>query len=520
MIEILPIKILRDEDANIFGKLNVLLGKLSRLGIPVSDGIIVTPPNLHLKTALEHFDFGTKEIFEQSLELVKKEIEKISVPEILEKETKGHVNFLVNSEKVKGVKKLWLVLLHTWINQIKERLWKDGFYLGITENLDPQVVIFVNNVQSYGQAFYEPELDETIIDTIAGQLLPLESRKLDELVHLANKRLLIPHKYEWILDSGLPAGRQGLKITKVSSYTPGIQEYTPGVPTFHLGGGVEDPYRAHLPGERTKSAIKVFLDLSNGLTVEDADGIFISSEKIFDLDRPQTSFEELIFKLVGCGTTYSENPVLVKLADMSEGLPAGRQGMGKVRGALRLLHQKSLFDPLCEAILFARNKKDLRNIHVVIPFVRGAGELQQIKRELAVKKLMRKNSLQQWLEVAVPENIVNLEEYLITGVDGVVLNLDELSAHFAGYDHNSQDVSFYKHEVSGLLKFLEDGVKLMHKSRVPFIAQGSLILNPTILEFLVEHGVYGMVVERYEAPAAHDLLHQAEKRMILGKVSF
>ncbi|OGE15199.1 hypothetical protein A2111_02190 [Candidatus Daviesbacteria bacterium GWA1_38_6] len=505
MIEILPIKVLRDEDANIFGKLNVFLGKLSRLDVPVADGIVVTPPVLHLKTTLEHFDFGDKELFEQSLSLVKKEIEKTPVPEILEKESKGHDNFLVNSEKIKGVRKLWLVLLYCWINQIKDRLWKDGFYIGITENLAPQVVIFTKKPDSFGLIFYEPELDETIIDSKSGQLLPLESRKLDEMVQLANKRLLIPHKYEWILDNGI-------KLTKVLPYTPGIQENTPDVSTFHLGGGVEDSSRLHLSGEHTRSAVKVFLDLSTGLTVDDANGVFISSEKIFDLNKPQTSFEELIFKLVECGTTFSPSPVLVKLADMSE-------GMGKIRGTLRLLHQKSLLDPPCEAILFARNKKDLINIHVVIPFVRGVNELMQIKRELAVKKLMRKNSLQQWLEIAVPENIINLDEYLITGIDGVVLNLDELSAHFAGYDHNSQDVSFYKHEVSGLLKFLEDGIKLMHKSKIPFIAQGSLCLNPVVLEFLVEKGVYGIVAERYEAPAAHDLLHQAEKRMILNRSS-
>jgi hypothetical protein len=63
----------------------------------------------------------------------------------------------------------------------------------------------------------------------------------------------------------------------------------------------------------------------------------------------------------------------------------------------------------------------------------------QLKRELAVKKLVRKNSLQLWMEVAVPENIVNIEDYLLAGIDGVVLNIDELAAHLNGYDHTEQD---------------------------------------------------------------------------------
>ncbi|EKD90064.1 MAG: hypothetical protein ACD_32C00049G0001, partial [uncultured bacterium] len=36
--------------------------------------------------------------------------------------------------------------------------------------------------------------------------------------------------------------------------------------------------------------------------------------------------------------TFPNSPVFLKLADKSE-------GMGRVRGSLRLLHQKSLFDP-------------------------------------------------------------------------------------------------------------------------------------------------------------------------------
>ncbi len=502
MTEILPIKVLRDEDAPIFGSLNILLAKLQREGLPVATGIVVTSPNLVLKTTLEHFDFGSKEVFEQSLNLVKKEIQNLPVPGILERETKGRNNFLVSGQKVKTVKKLWLVMLFIWLDQVKERLWIDGFTKGLTENLEPQIVIFIKNLSSFGIAYWEKELDDSVIDIKSGSLVPVEFKKLDELVQLANKKLLIPHTYEWIKDGGI-------KVTRVLPYTPSVQADTPGF-TLHLGGVNSGDSQLHLPGEH-RSVVKVFLNLSTGFTIEDnIDGVYLVGEKMFDLNKPQNSFEELVFKLVESASAFPNSPVFLKLADMSE-------GMGKVRGTLRLIHQQSLLDPFCEALTFARNKKDLINIHIVIPFVRGVNELQQIKRDLAVKKLVRKNSLQQWLEVAVPENIINLEEYLVTGVDGVVLNLDELSAHLSGYDQNQADVSFYKHEVSGLLKFLEDGVKLIHKSRIPFIAYGSLTLNPEVLEFLIEKGVYGVVVERFEAPSMVDLLKQAERKMILRR---
>jgi len=128
---------------------------------------------------------------------------------------------------------------------------------------------------------------------------------------------------------------------------------------------------------------------------------------------------------------------------------------------------------------------------------------------------MRKNSLQLWLEAAVPENILNLEDYLVAGLDGVVLNLDELISHINGFDGNTGELMFYKNEVKGLISFLEDSLKILHKSKVPFIAYGSLSLYPQVLDFLVEKGAYGLVVEKYEAPSVHQLLNQTEKKLIL-----
>lgn len=495
MIEILPIKLLTDEEAYIFGSLNVALGKLGRAGLASGSGMVVTPPNLKLKTTLEHYDFGTKEVFEQNLTLVKKEIEKIPIPQILVLETKNISKFLLNNNQIKSQKQLWLSLLNIWLEEIKARLWQDGFYKGITENLEPQLVIFVKKLEALGSIYFDPLQDDTVINIKKGQLHPNDLKFLDELVILANKKLFIPHTFEWILD-------RGIKLTKVLPYTPHP------APSYPIPSDSQTT-----SSSKVRNAVKVFLDLSTGLVLEkEVDGIYIAAEKIFDLNKVRDSFEDLVFRLVEAAITFPASPVLLKLADISE-------GMGKVRGTLRLLHQKSLLGPMLDALDFTRHKKGLTNVHIVVPFVRGVLEFLQIKRELAVKKFSRKNSLQLWLEIAVPENIVNLEDYLVAGLDGVVLNLDELISYLNGFDTTQQDLIYYKNEVRGLLKFLEDGLKLMHKSKVPFLAYGSLSLYPQVLEFLVEKGVYGVVVERYEAPSAHELLHQVERRIVLRRTS-
>lgn len=506
MIDVLPIKVLTDEDSPIFGRNAVCLGKLVRSGLAVCPGIAITAPNFKLKTLLEHYDYSSKEIIEQSLTLVKKEISKIPLPETFEKELGKSKKFLFERKLFRSKKDLWIALLHFWIESIKQRIWNKGFYPGVTEELEAQVVSFVDKVTSAGEANFDPIQDDVMIRVLAGNVHPADKKKIVETVIAGNKKLFLPYEYEWVVD-------KAVKIVGIKPYTP--NPYVSTQSTLGVGKDVEEL--------KQKSVVKVFFDLSSGLTIEkNVDGVFIASEKIFDLNKSRESFENLAFRLVESATTFPNSPILFKLADESE-------GMGKVRGALRLIHQKSLFDPLVEAVLFARNKKDFKNVHIVIPFVRSQTELLQIKRELAVKKLMRKSFLEIWMEVCTPENIVNLANYLTVGLDGVILNLNELAAYFGGFDHTQEDLMFYnnevvassasKNEVSGLLKFLEDGLKLLHKSKIPFIAYGSLSLYPQVLEFLVEKGVYGVVIEKYEAHSIHDLLHQVEKRIILTKSS-
>src|SRR3989344_3324369 len=502
MIEVLPISSLREEDSLLFGNLNVLLGKLVSSGLPVARGVVVTAPSLHLQTVLENYDFGSHHVFEQSLTLVKKDLEKIPDPEVLQYSLKSQQKFLAHNFEYSSVRALWLGLLGFWLGQVKQKLWATGFSPNLTQNLVPVVITFIDNLKSFGVGFIDPESKEMVVRIDQGKLEPKELYQLDELIVKAQRKLLINHQFKWILD-------KEIKLIGILPFIDSVIANKVDESNLTWQSTTENHHVA-LHDDR-KSSVKVFLDLSTSLIVEHpVDGIFISSEKIFDLNKPQDSFEQLVFKLVESAATFPNSPVLVKLADKSE-------GMGKVRGTLRLIHQQNLLNPLLEAIEFARDKKEFRNIELVIPFVRGVSELMEIKKLLAIKKMTR-TSIKQWLEVAVPENILNLEDYLITGVDGVVLNLDELVAHLNGFDPLEQELTHYKHEIIGLVKFLEDSLKILHKANVPFIAVGSLTLNPIVLEFLVSKGLHGIVVDRFEASAIKDLLHQTEKRIIVGKM--
>ncbi len=507
MVETLPLKLLNEDDRQIFGSLNVALSRLQKHGFSVGNIIVVTAPALSLQTTLEHFDFGHKEVFEQSLTMAKQEILKIVLPEQLAHELKihnpkGKKRYWLDHQEFKDIKSIWLYLMTLWLEEVKNRIWQKGFYPGITQNLTPQLITIVDQVKGYGSASYDPVKEDVVIDIKSGQLYPADSKKLDEWVLSANKKLFVPQVYEWILD-------KELKLVGLLPYTPNPSNVIPA--PFVIPSDSPKPESG---GMTTKqSAVRVFLDLSSGLVIDHAqDGVYLQTEKIYDLNKPRHSFDELVFKIVESAVTLPDKPVLVKLPDLSE-------GMGDVRGTLRLLHQSNLLEPVIEALDFARHKKMLGNVHIVVPFVRNVAEFTQIKRELAVKKLMRKSSLQLWLELAVPENFISLEDYIVSGLDGVVINLDEMLSFLCGFDKQQQELSFYKSEVSSLLKFMEEGLRILHKSKLPFIVTGSLALNPQVLDFLIEKGVFGIVVEKYEAHSMKDLLYQTEKRVILRRTS-
>jgi len=506
MIEILPITSLRDEDSLLFGNLNVLLGKLTGSGLPVAHGVAVTAPSLHLQTVLESYDFGSHQVFEQSLTLVKKDLEKIPTPKVLQSGLKSHQKFLTHDQEYHSIRALWLGLLDFWLDQVKQKLWIGGFSNNLTQNLEPVLVIFIDNLKSHGIGFIDPESKEMVVRIDNGKLEPRELYQLDEIIVNAQKKLLINYQFKWILD----------KEIKLIGILPFAEHYLNNPTVIPAYAGIQKTEREMDPwvdsrDDGNKSTIRVFLDLSTSLVVNNqVDGVYIASENIFNLNKPQESFEQLVFKLVESAATFPNNPVLLKLADKSE-------GMGKVRGTLRLIHQQNLLNPLLEAIEFAKDKKEFKNIELVIPFVRGVSELMEIKKLLAIKKMTR-TSIKHWMEIAVPENILNLEDYLVTGIDGVVLNLDELVSHLNGFDPLEEELTHYKHEIAGLVKFLEDSLKILHKANVPFIAVGSLTLNPIMLEFLVSKGLHGIVVDRFEASSIKDLLYQTEKRIIVGKM--
>lgn len=473
----LPVKLITEIDQPLFGVSLLNLAKLERLGFPVVSGVAVCAPEMVLNTVLKHTQNGDREVFEQKLTVIKNDLLKIKIPDEVEKLLKGHKIFYLQGQLFTREVVIWQNLLAIWLEEIRARFWRGGFTQGITRGLSAQAVFFTPKQFFEGSAFYEPNLSDVVIKCDV-ELAPETAQQIDKMVVGANKKLFLPQNYKFLI-----AGKKAFLI--------GISPFTQNLPASQVP-------QVFIPKEKqaiaVKSAVKLFLNMSSGFALASKlDGILIEGEKM-------KNFDEAVFKLAEAALTLHQCPVIYKLPDVAH-----------------LIHQKAVLDEAAKIFLFVRNKKNIANVELAIPLTRSAEELLQVKRELAVREITRKGALRIWWEAAVPENLINIENYLEAGIDGVILNLDSLQQLIGGYQ--AEEGEMYTKQIQALVKFIDPVLKILHKAKIPVLVKGELAANTDIINWLIRAGVFGLVINSLvEAEHLPEYLGWVEKRLVAEKL--
>lgn len=480
MMNILPIKFISEFDQPIFGVNFFNLAKLQRNGFPVAQGVVVAAPEMVLKTVLEHLDFTQKEVFEQRLVIVKNRLAKVPCPVELGGALGKERSFYLNGRNLKKKERVWQELLNLWYEEVRAKFWRSGFNTGMTINLTPQAIFFVSNGFTTASAYFDQNINGVVIKAV--NLHPSVLKEIDEMVLAANKKLFFSQIYSFLVI------RKEVQLVGASPFTQ----------TLAVSPTSDIIIPKTKQQKLVKSAVKIFFNLSQGFTIPaNLDGVLIEGEKSGD-------FESTVFKVAEAALSFPGRPVIFRLPDVAD---------GDVQGTLRLIHQKSLLDRSVEAFLFVRNKKSLLNVELGIPSARTPDELVQIKQKLSARGVNRKGVLKFWLEMVVPENLLNLEDYLAVGIDGVILNLDRLQFYLGGYEVIEGE--FYRKQVVALVKFIQPAFKVLYKARVSILAKGELCIHPDILDCLIENGVWGIVANtEIEAESLPEHLNWSERRMV------
>ncbi|NQX18231.1 phosphoenolpyruvate synthase [Rathayibacter sp. VKM Ac-2857] len=174
-------------------------------------------------------------------------------------------------------------------------------------------------------------------------------------------------------------------------------------------------------------------------------------ERIAAYDSPADFFVRRLAEGVATlAAAFDPKPVIIRLSDFKSNEYAGLLGGSRYepieenpmigfRGAARYLSKEfsAAFALECEAIRYVRDEMGLRNIKVMIPFVRTVEEARAVVKKLAWNGLRRgENGLELIMMCEVPSNALLADQFL-DHVDGFSIGSNDLTQLTLGIDRDS-----------------------------------------------------------------------------------
>ncbi len=163
------------------------------------------------------------------------------------------------------------------------------------------------------------------------------------------------------------------------------------------------------------------------------------------------------------------------------------------RGASRYYHPNfvEVFKTECQALRLAREQMGLKNIKIMIPFVRTLEELHKVTKIMSANGLKRgKHGLDLYLMVEIPSNIILIEEFA-KYVDGFSIGTNDLTMMTLGTDRNSGLVApIYDERDLAVKKFVTQAIQNAKKTKTKIGICGQAPSDyPEFATFLVEQGI-------------------------------
>jgi hypothetical protein len=159
------------------------------------------------------------------------------------------------------------------------------------------------------------------------------------------------------------------------------------------------------------------------------------------------------------------------------------------------------FDQL-DAFREGKRKIGLKNLHLVLPPVRTVDGMRELKRYLSGEKIQRGPNLKFFFQVAYPSNVILMEQFLRIGVDGIILNEEELARSLLGTTERVEpDESLLWAIKESRRQSQLDGVELLYRA-----AQ----LRDWVLAEATRVGLDGIIVPQHQYPQYSRILQEIE----------
>ncbi len=224
---------------------------------------------------------------------------------------------------------------------------------------------------------------------------------------------------------------------------------------------------------------------------------------------------------------FNPRPVVYRFTDFKtneyRGLKGGEEfeteepnPMIGYRGVSRYIKDSDVFDMELEAIKIVRNKKGLKNLWVMMPFVRTVEELREVKKIVSAAGLRRSGTFKFWMMVEIPSNVILLDDFIDEGIAGVSIGTNDLTMLTLGVDRDNEKVAdIYSEMNPAVLASLEKIVRTCEKRDITCSVCGQApSVFPELVEMMVEWGMTSVSISPDVIEKTRSIVYEAEKKVL------
>lgn len=300
----------------------------------------------------------------------------------------------------------------------------------------------------------------------------------------------------------------------------------------------------HAPATTLKTATKVYVnlgepELAEEIATRNVDGvgllraefmmagIGIHPKKLIHEKKSHLFVDKLADGIAKICRAFGDRPVVYRASDFKTNeyshLKGGEQyepsepnPMLGYRGAYRYVHDADVFDLELSAIKKVRNELGLKNLHLMIPFVRNVKELQEVKKLVVAAGLSRTQSFKLWMMVEIPVNVILLDDFIDVGIDGISVGTNDLTMLMLGTDRDNETVAAdYDERNPAVLWALQHIIRTAHKRGITVSVCGQApSSHPDVAEFLCKEGVTSVSVTPDVIDKTRQVLYDTELKLI------
>jgi pyruvate,water dikinase len=183
------------------------------------------------------------------------------------------------------------------------------------------------------------------------------------------------------------------------------------------------------------------------------------------------------------------------------------------RGASRYITDIETFKLELAAIKKVRKK--YKNLWVMIPFVRTVNELAQTLKIMKDEGLKRSKTFKIWMMVEIPSNIILLDKFLATGIDGISIGSNDLTQLTLGIDRDSAKLAdTFDERDEAVMLSLEKAIKVASSmGATSSICGQAPSVYPELTEKLVEWGITSVSVSPDMIEQTREIIAAVEAKL-------